>query len=160
MMTTLKRNWFWPLILLLTAAAWSISRTLSTAELVGWENAVLMDVFVSIPLLFVLCYRKQLSRNTLIIRVMAMVCFGIWMATKLIPPENQVLLPYLLWLRYAGFAVLVLIELWIMVQLFKMVFKPKTSQTDLEKLGIPPFLAKLMLLEARFWRWVFGLLKK
>lgn len=69
-------------------------------------------------------------------------------------------LPQLAWLRYAGLTVLMLIEVRIMVALFKILFKPGTSSKQLEDIGMPPFLAKLALLEARFWRWVFSIFKR
>lgn len=156
----LKENWFWPVTLVLMAAAWLLSRSLPPQELGGWEMAVLFDVLVTLPLLFAFCYRGKLTRNTLIIRILALQCLGIWLATKIVPVESQTLLPQLSWLRYAGLAVLVLIELCIMVVLFKTVFKVDTTSKQLEEIGMPPFLAQLVLLEARFWRWVFSVFKR
>jgi hypothetical protein len=156
----LKRNWFWPVTLVLLAAAWSFGLSLPPEELRGWEMAVVFDVLVTLPLLFALCYRSTLTRNNLIIRILALQCLGIWLATKIVPVESQILLPQLSWLRYAGLTVLVLIELRIMVVLFKTVFKADTTSKQLEEIGMPPFLAKLALLEARFWRWVFSLFKR
>jgi hypothetical protein len=156
----LKENWFWPFTLVLIALAWLVSRNLSPGDLKGWEWAVLFDVLVTLPVLFALCYRAKLRRNKLIIRILALQCLGIWLATKIVPIESQMVLPHLAWLRYAGIAVLVLIELRIMVALFKIVFKADTSARQLEDVGMPPLLAKLMLLEARFWRWVFSIFKR
>ena len=152
----LRENWFWPVALLLVAAAWSFGMSLPAQDLGGWEMAVLFDVVITLPLLFALCYRGKLTRNKLIIRILALQCLGIWLATKIVPVESQLLLPQLSWLRYAGLAVLILIELRIMVVLFKTVFKVDTTTKQLEEIGMPPFLAKLALLEGRFWRWVFS----
>ena len=156
----LKENWFWPITLVLVALAWFVSNNLPPRDLSGWELAILFDVLITLPLLFVLCYRGKLQRNKLIIRVLALQCLGIWLATKMVPIESQIVLPQLAWLRYAGIAVLVLIELRIMVALFKIVLKADTSAKQLEEIGMPPFLAKLALLEAKFWRWVFSNFKR
>ena len=156
----LKENWFWPVALVLLGAVWSLSANLPPQDLSGWEVAVLFDFLITLPLLFTLCYRRKLTRKNLIIRILALQCLGIWLATKIVPVESQILLPQLSWLRYAGLAVLMLIELRIMVVLFKTVFKADTTSKQLEEIGMPAFLAKLALLEARFWRWVFSFFKR
>ncbi len=156
----LRENWFWPVAFVLFTVAWSLSASLPPQDLSGWEMAVLFDALITLPLLFAICYRRKLTRKNLIIRILALQCLGIWLATKIVPIESQTLLPQLSWLRYAGLAVLVLIELRIMVALFKTVFKVDATSKQLEEIGMPPFLAKLALLEARFWRWVFSNFKR
>ncbi len=156
----LKENWFWPLALALVAMARIIASRLLGPELAGWEMAVVFDVLVTLPLLFLLCYRRKLTRNALIIRIIALQCLGIWLATKIVPVDQQLLLPHLSWLRYAGIAVLVLIELRIMVALFQIIFKPDATTKQLEDIGMPPFLARLALLEVRFWRWVYSIFRR
>lgn len=156
----LKANWFWPVALGLSGVLWLLTNTLPPQDLGYWELAVLFDVLVTLPLLFMLCYCRTLTFKNLIIRIIALQCLGMWLATKLVPVESQMVLPQLSWLRYAGLIVLILIEVRIMVALFKVLFKPDTGSKQLEDIGIPPFLAKLALLELRFWRWVFSVFKR
>lgn len=156
----LKANWFWPVAFALSVIVWLLTNTLPPQDLGYWELAVLFDVLFTLALLFALCYRGTLTRKNLVIRIIALQCLGIWLATKLVPVESQMVLPQLAWLRYAGMTVLILIEVRIMVALFKISFKPDTSSKQLEDIGMPPFLAKLALLEARFWRWVFSIFKR
>ncbi|WP_295492286.1 hypothetical protein [Sphingorhabdus sp. EL138] len=156
----LKENWFWPVALSSGVIVWLLTNTLPPQDLGYWELVVLFDVLFTLPLLFALCYRRTLTSKNLIIRIIALQCLGIWLATKLVPIESQMVLPQLAWLRYAGLAVLVLIEVRIMVALFKILFKPDTGSKQLEDVGMPPFLAKLALLEVRFWRWVFSVFKR
>jgi hypothetical protein len=152
----LKNNWFWPLAFILVAIATLLSRAVPAQTLEGWEIVVLFDMLVTLPALFALCYRSKLTCGNLVVRILALQCLGIWLATKIVPLETQILLPQLSWIRYVGLGVLVLIELRVMVAMFRIVFKSETQSSDLEKLGMPPVLAKLALLEARFWRWVLG----
>lgn len=156
----LKEHWFWPLALALVAVAWALAARLPSQELAGWEMAVLFDVFITLPLLYLICYRKKLARNAMLGRIIALQCLGIWLATKIVPVDQQILLPQLSWLRYCGIAVLLVIELRLMVALFQILFKADTTTQQLEDAGMPPFLAKLALLEARFWRWIFSIFKK
>jgi hypothetical protein len=156
----LKENWFWPVALSSGVIVWLLTNTLPPQDLGYWELAVLFDVLVTLPLLFALCYRRTLTSKNLIIRIIALQCLGIWLATKLVPIESQMVLPQLAWLRYAGLAVLVLIEVRIIAALFKILFKPDTGLKQLEEIGMPPLLVKLALLEMRFWRWVFSIFKR
>ncbi|MCC5611673.1 hypothetical protein LC612_34315 [Nostoc sp. CHAB 5834] len=156
----IKENWFWPLAAALWAIAFLGSRNVPTPKLAGWEIAVIVDVMVTMPALFALCYRTKFTWQKMAIRILALQCLGIWLATKIVPVETQKILLQLSWLRYVGLAVLVMIELRIMAALFRLVFKADTSSKDLEQIGMPPILARVMLLEARFWRWVFSFFKR
>ncbi len=160
MTAQVKANWFWPLALLLVAMAWLLARFPSDDLPQNFEYAVIFDVLVSMPLLFVICYRAKLPRNQMIFRILALQCLGIWIAGKIIPLENQLILPQLSWLRSAGLVVLIALELWIMITVCKIAFSKSATADHLSSVGIPPMLAKLMLIEARFWRRIFSFFKR
>jgi hypothetical protein len=155
-----RQNWFWPLAAVLLAFAFFISRLAPTSIPQGWELAVIFDMLITLPLLFFFCFRKQLSGKALLLRIVALQCLGIWLATRLVPAESQQILPALAWLRYAGLVVLIFIEVKVMFAVFKMVFKANTNEQQIEDMGVPPLLAKLMLMEACFWKWVLGLFRR
>ena len=121
---------------------------------------MLIDVFVSMPFLFWLCYRRQLTAAKMAIRVLAIVCLGIWLATSLIPSAEQHYLKNLATFRYVGIAIITLIELHIFVAVIKMVWKPNVQAEEITKSGVPPIIAKLMLLEVKFWKWLFSIFRK
>lgn len=156
----LKANWFWPVALSSGVIVWLLTNALLPQDLGYWEFAVLFDVLITLPLFFAICYRRTLTRKNLVIRIIALQCLGIWLAIKLVPVESQIVLPQLAWVRYAGLTVLIMIEVRIIFTLFKILFKPGTGSKQLEDVGMPPFLAKLALLEVRFWRWVFSVFKR
>lgn len=156
----IRENWFWPLAIALWAVAFLGSRNVPMPVLDELEIAVIVDVMVTMPVLFALCYRAKLNWQMLAIRILALQCLGIWLATKILPVETQTILPQLSWLRYLGLAVLVVIEIRVVVALFRIVFKVDTGSKQLEKIGMPPLLAKLLLLEVRFWRWLFGIFRR
>lgn len=155
-----KAHWFWPLAAILAVFCWIAATYQPDSVPKSWELAVVFDVIVTLPILFAVCYRKRMSRKAFILRVIALQCLGIWVATKIVPTDIQSILPQLMWLRYVGFAVLVVLELWVVVALFKLVFRPDTKAEQLENMGMPPILAKFVLMEARFWRWVFNRLRQ
>lgn len=154
MTTQIRDNWFWPVAGVLVAVVWALS-TMSPVPLTqGFEWALLFDVLVTLPVLFLLCYRGKFTRTTLIVRVLALQCAGIWLAAKLVPVGDQSILPYLAWVRWAGLAIVVLFEVRLVVAVVKLQLKPTTREDDLEAAGMPPLLARLAMLEARFWRWI------
>lgn len=142
------------------AVAWLIAQFSSIKPDASWEYAIVFDVLFTLPILFFLCYRNKNSLKVNLLGIVALQCSGIWLATKIVPIESQNILPYLSWLRIAGLALLFLLEIGIMLALIKVVFKADTTATQVEQLGVPPFVAKLLLMEARFWRWVFSIFKR
>lgn len=153
----IQRHWFLLLLPLLASALFGFAAS------IDWqrdgrvaEMVMLFDVCVSLPLLYFLCYRGTLTRKQMTLRLIGLTCLGIWFATWLVPEASQSLLPRLGWLRTAGIALLVFVELRLVVGAIKMAFSGKASADQLARAsGAPPWIAKLMLLEARFWRWVW-----
>lgn len=160
MLTMLRRNWFWPLAVSLLACVWAIALIPAVLQTPDFEWALLFDVFITLPVLFAICYRGTMTKLALGVRIIALQCAGIWLATKLVPVDSQSILPHLEWLRWAGLAILLLFEIRLMVAVVRLVWNPSAKQTDLEATGMPPFVAKLAMIEARFWRWVFAKFRK
>jgi|CXWL01.1.fsa_nt_gi uncharacterized membrane protein len=159
-MMLVKNNWFWPVMLGLWALAWLTAGRMEVTLPSNWEYALLFDVFVTAPVLYWLCYRDSLTTKTMLVRMVALQCLGIWIATKVMPLDQQRILPELGILRIAGIAVLFVIELRLVLTLVRAVFRQGATQQDLVAQGAPEFIAKMALIEARFWRWAFGLFKR
>jgi hypothetical protein len=157
-----KANWFLLALPLLLAVSWLFTRSIDWGSSARAAEAVtLFDWTVSIPLLYFLCYRHKVRGKAMAIRLLALACLGVWIASRLVPADAQALLPHLGWPRTAGLAVLALIELRLLVLALKLAFSGTASAEELaERSGAPPLLAKLMLLEARFWRAVWRLIRR
>jgi hypothetical protein len=161
---TLGANWFYPLALGLFAVVWALDvrsqGALGSAGAASLEIAVLVDVFLTLPALYWLCFRKRHGSAKLLLGITAVVCSGLWLAGLLIPAADQQILPHLSWLRYAGLAIIIGFEVRLAWLTIRMVWRPQTKVADLAAEGVPLPLAKLMLLEARFWRWVIAAFRK
>lgn len=155
-------NWFVLCLPLLLGCSLLFARGVDwAADGAVAETVLLFDWCVSVPLLQWLCYRRTLTGKQLAVRTAAMACLGVWIVSWLVPPSAQTLLPILAPARLAGLAVLVLIELRLFVAALRIVFKTgATAQDVVEKTGAPPLIARLMVLEARFWRAVWRLLRR
>lgn len=156
----LGAHWFVPAFVLILGALWLLARDpMFMAE--GGEKAVLADLCLTVPILYFLCYRHGHSAVQLGLRALGLACLGIWLGSWIIPPADQSLLTRLGPLRVAGLVVLALIELRLLVAMIRLVFGAETSSAEVSRVtGAPPFVAKLMLLEARFWKAVWRLIRR
>lgn len=151
-----RRNWFLPLLAVLLAIIWAFARTTDWPRDGLAEAVILFDLCLFVPVLHFLCYRRALAWKPLLVRTAALASLGIWLASHLIPPEAQHLLAGLGWARLAGFIVLAALELWIMVKVVKLVFGSATTAEEISATSAaPPWIARLMLIEARFWKWLW-----
>ena len=154
--TFLGENWFLPVLLALLGVVWLQSRFLGPGMPPTWEAALLFDMIVTIPFLYWCCYRGSLGWGAMTLRVVALQCSGLWLLGWIVPASEQQLLPALAPLRSIGLTIIVLVELRLVVALIRIVFKPATKPADLQAQGVPAWIARLMLLEVRFWCWLFS----
>ena len=156
-----KANWFaaaLPVLLLIEFAFSRMPEARAAPTLL--EATVLFDLCVFVPGLFLLCYRRRLGRKALAVRVLGLACFGILLASWMVPAGAQTLIPHLRWPRMVGMAVLAIVELKLLVEVLKLVFGgADTTEAIAERSGLPPALVKLMALEARFWKAVWRTLR-
>lgn len=150
-----RRHWFYLALPLLLAAAFSARSAFpwDTQPRLA-EAATLFDWCLFVPALYALCYRDKPVR-ALALRLLALLCGGVWVAAMIVPLSAQTLLPGLGWLRSAGIAILVLVELAAAAAMLRIVFGAAPDPEALVRQGVPPLLARLMLAEARFWRWLW-----
>ena len=124
------------------------------------EAGLLFDLMVLIPCLYWLCYRQRGRRA--VIQAAALACLGIWAALKLVPESERVLLNYVVPLRYVGLAALVWLEVTVVMAIYRSIFKggSVTEAVSHAPEDMPPWIAKLLALEARFWLKVWGKVKR
>ena len=124
------------------------------------EAGLLFDLFVLLPVLYWFCYRHR-GRPTLV-RAAALACSGIWLALKLVPEPERELLVYVAPLRYVGLAVLVWLEVVLVVAIYRSVFKGGSVEQAVSQASavMPPWVARLLAIEARFWLKVWGVIKR
>lgn len=156
-----RRNWFLPLFALLLAIEFAFTRSIDWSRDGYAEAVVLFDMCLFVPALYWLCYRRKVAAKPLLVRTAALAFLGLYVASHLVPPQAQHLVAELGWARFVGWAVLALVELWVAVKVVKLVFGGKATAEQLhERHGAPLWIARLMLVEARFWKWVWRLLRR
>lgn len=157
-----RENWFVLLVPLLASVAWLLARSVSwRGEGGSLEAALLVDACLTIPLLYALCYGRRLPLRQLLLRMAGLACLGIYLLTYVVPPDAQRLLPAMAPVRWAGLTVLIGLELLVVAKALQLVFGGSATAEELQaKTGAPPLIAKLMVLEARFWKAVWKLLRR
>lgn len=154
-------HWFVLLLPVLLLLEYGFARSTDWARPGAAEAAILFDLCLFVPGLFLLCYRRRLPVRTLLIRAAALSLLGLFVASQLVPVGAQGLLAHLSWLRPFGLAVLALVELSLFVALVRMVYSgaPNADQVA-ARTGTPVWIVRLMLLEARFWKAVWRLIRR
>ena len=155
----LARNWFVPLAAVLLGLELAFARTTDWAAGGHEEAAILFDMAVFVPILHIICYRRTVPARALAIRTGALVLSGIYLASLLVPAEAQRWVDDLGWLRAAGAVAIALVELKIMVEVMKLAFGGGEVEQVVARSGAPAWVARLMLLEARFWKAVWRLIR-
>ena len=155
-------NWFVLAVPLLAATAWLIARAAPWGQdSAGLEAALLIDACITAPLLYALCYGRTLPLWQVAVRMLGLACLGIYLIGLIVPPQAQLLLPSFGWARAIGVAVLLLFELWLLVAALRLVFGAGATAEEVQaKTGAPPLLARLMVVEARFWKAVWRLVRR
>ncbi|MGC6398977.1 hypothetical protein ACNI3Q_00165 [Sphingomonas sp. FW199] len=154
--SVISRNWFYALlpVWLLASMGFRVTHPWDAQPQLG-EAVTLFDWCVFIPITFAICYRSM-SRRALTLRLVALMCGGIWLAGKLVPVNAQNLLQDIGGMRWVGLSVLLLFEIAALVAMLRVVFGATPDPRVLQEQGIPPIIAKLMIAEAKFWRWLWG----
>lgn len=159
----LYKNWFFPVAILwlgfhalILRGEWQLLSMNSQ-----WIEAIyLLDMVFLMPMLYLLCYRKQ--GKAAVVKAVAIACSAIWLCQKLLPIEHQQLLIQFAGLRYVGLAGVLVLELKLIALMIKMVFSKEENHQEFQKKlnaqGMPNWLTKLVAFEAAFWRrvWLFG----
>jgi hypothetical protein len=158
----LRNNWFYPI------AVAVVLRDVSVLHFQDWrhprlfESAVLFDLAVILPLLYLWCYRAR--RTAVILPMVSLASLGIWATSHLIPVEHQHVLSSVSWLRTLAIAVLAIIEIKILFGFYKLIFAsnktPEEIAHELAKdLKLPLWLMRVVALEARVLRSLSRLVK-
>lgn len=156
----LRSNWFVALVPPLLLIEWLVTRSVGSEMGAALEAVVLFDLVLFMPALYVLCYRGRIALKPLVLRTLGLACLGIYLASYLVPEAAQQVLPQLYWARICGLAVLALIELRLLFMVMRMVWGASANAEQVQAAsGAPPWIARLLILEARFWKAVWRLIR-
>lgn len=124
------------------------------------EWVALIDLCLFIPLVYFLFFSSALETRARLIRTAGVAGLGLFAARFIVPEANQFVISDLAQLRNALLAVVIFFEVWVFYQIVRAVWIENADATSLESdFAMPTWIAKLMILEARFWKAVWSFLK-
>lgn len=158
----LKANWFVAAVPPLLLIEWWIVRAIGADMGPHLEAVVLFDLCLFMPLLYILCYGRTLPLKHLLLRVLGLTCLGVYLASYMVPNAAQQILPNLSAARTIGLAVLALVELRLLIAVLRVTFGrgEATAEQIGAASGAPAWVARLMLLEARFWKAAWRMIRR
>ena len=153
----IKSNWFVAVAVLLLGTDLAVLLVPDSASPRLLEIGLLSDLCLILPGLYLACYWRNGKRSVL--RAIAIASIGFWVSSKLLPESSQFLIQKLWPVRYIALAVLFLIELKVVLTVYRAVFSGASRQeaaVSLEKqAGLPAWAAKLAAAEAAWWSSIY-----
>jgi hypothetical protein len=159
--TWLRTHWFAVLAPPLVLMEWLVLRNFGAEMGAFSEAVVLFDLCVFVPMLYLLCYGRSLPLKSLLLRTLGLVCLGVYLAGHIVPDEAQHVLAQIEPVRLVGLGVLMLVELRLFLLAMRVVWRPGATAADVQAAsGAPPWIARIMLIEARFWKAVWSFIRR
>lgn len=149
----MKANWFVAAAILLLGTDLAVVLLPNSASPRLLEIGLLSDLCIVLPGLYLACYWRKGKRSVL--RAIAIASIGFWAASMLLPENGQFLIQQLWPLKYVALAVIVLIELKVILAVYRAIFAGASREAAASTLerqsGMPAWAAKLAAAEASLW---------
>ena len=113
------------------------------------------------PLVYLTLFTTELSFKARMLRCLAIAGIGLFAASMIVPEANQFVIGELSALRSFLLVFILAFEGWIFWKIINAVYRKDADAKQLEQdFAMPEWMAKLMVLEARFWKSVFEWFKR
>lgn len=155
-------KWFFLIALpIAVAMEWAFARTLDWQAYPRSEWVALFDLCIFMPLLYLIAFSSSLSRKARLLRTAGIAGLGLFAARFIVPDANQFVLGELSILRNTLLLFVLLFEGWLVWKIAAAVYRKNANAKQLEnEFAMPEFIAKLMVMEANFWKAVWKFLRR
>lgn len=157
-----REKWFFLIALPLSVAIeWAFARSLDWSAYPRSEWVALFDLCVFMPLLYLAAFASDLTPKARLLRCLGIAGIGLFAAGWIVPEPNQFIIGELSTIRATAIVGIVAFEGWIMWKVIGAVYRQNADAKTLEReFAMPAWIAKLMVLEARFWKAVWQFLRR
>lgn len=161
-LTKPREKWFFLIALpLAVAIELAFARSLDWTTYPRSEWVALFDLCVFMPLLYLLVFSSELTRKARILRCLGIAGVGLFAASLIVPVSNQFIIGELLHLRNAAMVGVIAFEGWVLWKVIGAVYRRNADAKTLEReFAMPEWVARLMVLEAKFWKAVWQFLRR
>ena len=161
-LTRPRERWFF-LIALPSAIVieWAFARTLDWTAYPRSEWVALVDLCLFMPLVYLTAFSSTLARKARLLRAAGIAGLGLFAARFIVPDANQFVLGQLSAVRDAMLVFVLLFEGWVLWKVIGAVYRKGADAKQLERdFAMPEWIARLMVLEAKFWKAVWHFLRR
>jgi hypothetical protein len=157
-----SEKWFFLIALpLAIAIEWAFARSLDWTAYPRSEWVALFDLCVFMPLVYLSAFSSELTRKARLLRCLGIAGAGLFAASFIVPEPNQFIIGELSAVRKVAMVGIVAFEGWVLWKVIGAVYRQNVDAKTLERdFAMPEWIAKLMVLEAKFWKAVWQLLRR
>lgn len=161
-LTRPREKWFFLIALpLAIAIEWAFARSLDWSAYPRSEWVALIDLCVFMPVLYLAAFASELTRKARLLRCIGIAGIGLFAASLIVPEPNQFIIGELSTLRKAAMVGILAVEGWILWKVIGAVYRRNADAKALERdFAMPEWIAKLMVLEAKFWKAVWQFVRR
>lgn len=157
-----REKWFFLIALpLAIAIEWAFARSLDWTVYPRSEWVALFDLCVFMPLLYLAAFISELSRKARLLRCLGIAGIGLFASSFIVPEPNQFVISELAAIRNVAMIGILAFEGWVLWKVIGAVYRRNVDAKTLEReFAMPDWIAQLMVLEAKFWKAVWQLLRR
>jgi hypothetical protein len=157
-----REKWFFLIALpLAVAIEWAFARSLDWSAYPRSEWVALFDLCIFMPLLYLAAFSSELARKAHLLRALGIAGIGLFASNFVVPGPNQYIIGELSALRNAAMIGILAFEGWLLWKVIGAVYRQNADAKTLEReFAMPEWIAKMMVLEAQFWKAVWQFLRR
>lgn len=156
-----EKYFFLAVLPLAIAIEWAFARSHDWTAYPRSEWVALVDLCLVLPVLYLAGFASDLTGKARLLRALGIAGIGLFAAGFIVPEANQFLIAELAGLRSAALGGVLVFEAWVFWKVIGAVYRRGADAKALEReFGVPDWIARLMVIEARFWKAVWSLLRR
>lgn len=161
-LTKPKEKWFFLLVLpVAIAIEWAFAATHDWTAYPRSEWVAIFDLCLFMPLIYLTLFTGELTRKARLIRAAGVAGLGLLAASFIVPEPNQFVIGQLSSIRNVLLVFVLAFEVWVFWKLIDVLYRKNADAKTLERdFAVPELIAKLLVLEAKFWKAVWALFKR
>jgi len=161
-LTRPREKWFFLIVLpIAVAIEWAFAATLDWSAYPRAEWVALVDLCVFMPLVYLGLFSSELSAKARALRALGIAGIGLFAASWIVPSANQFLISELASLRAASLVFVLAFEGFVFFKVMQALYAKNADAKAIERdFAVPPFIAKLLVMEAKFWKAVWGFFRR
>ncbi|MEO0417935.1 MAG: hypothetical protein AAF249_03670 [Pseudomonadota bacterium] len=161
-LTRPREKWFFLIVLpIAVAIEWAFAATLDWSAYPRAEWVALVDLCVFMPLVYLGLFSSELSAKARALRALGIAGIGLFAASWIVPSANQFLISELASLRAVSLVFVLAFEGFVFFRVMQALYAMNADAKAIERdFAVPPFIAKLLVMEAKFWKAVWGFFRR